>query len=188
MGIFSKPWSGRTIIRSSGHGVAAGMSTGSTSTKCSRCTSRLPSPSLATRIQPRVHLFSEAGVMYRRPLVVIAALALSLSLGGARAQSSLTWSEIGQSVGTASTQCVPANAQRKALTIHNATAPGGTVNIGYCFWSSNTSACTAVIGNTGTYTLASGEFAFWPAGSAPINPISCIGSASSSPVSIGVGK
>ncbi len=79
-----------------------------------------------------------------------------------------------------SASCLVQNNYRKSLTLD---ATGATQNIGYCEGT-----CTAVIGNSGTTTLAFGSMHYWPAGSAPANAFSCISAGGSQPLTIREGQ
>jgi hypothetical protein len=82
---------------------------------------------------------------------------------------------------TTSGNCLAQNNDRRSLTLD---ATGATTNIGYCEGAS----CTAVVGVTGTTTLAAGSLHYWPAGSAPKNAFCFISVTSSQPMTIREGK
>lgn len=81
---------------------------------------------------------------------------------------------------TSSGNCLAVNNARSALTLD---ASAASQNIGYCEGS-----CTAVIGATGTTTLAAGAIHYWPAGSAPRAAMCFISASGSQPLTIKEGR
>lgn len=110
-------------------------------------------------------------------------LALATLYGVAKAQTALSTTDYSTVLGTSAVQCVPADAKRRTLLIEN---PYGasTNNICYCIGAS----CTPVCGGAGTSVLVPGSGDWWDFGSAPGEPINCVASNSSTPVTIRSGR
>jgi hypothetical protein len=90
-------------------------------------------------------------------------------------------------VGSTTAVTIQADATRKTLVIHNATA--STASIAFCIYAPSASACTPALNTAGSFTIIStAPFAFWPYGSAPIGNIAIIASGASTPVSVEIGR
>jgi hypothetical protein len=117
-----------------------------------------------------------------RSLVALVAL---LWTGSALAQVQTT--DYALTVGSSTPVTISADATRKTLVIHDATA--STASIAYCIYAPGVSACTPALNTAGSFTItSSAPFAFWPYGSAPIGNIAIIASGSSTPVSVEIGR
>jgi hypothetical protein len=111
----------------------------------------------------------------------VLAFAIPLQVFG----QALTTLDYSTSLGTAAQQCVPSSSSRKTLFIED--PAGNSNNVGYCVASAN-GTCTPVIGSPGTSVLTPGLADGWVASSAPTGPVYCIGSGSSTPVTIRSGQ
>lgn len=114
--------------------------------------------------------------------LLLAGIALVLANGPTLAQVGITYTNLGVSLTTATTNCLrPGN--YRAVIMQNVS--GG--NVGYCYRSAPATACTPAIGSAGTFTLAAGATQTWPLNNAPRNGLDCT-HASSGDLSVVAGQ